>query len=196
MTNTYGGHDDRWRDHGACSNVLELRLLGVVARVRLDPNLWFPEQGSGVTARRICAACPVRVDCLEHAIGNREEFGIWGGAGEFTRRHLAAVKRSRRRYVIEVDDYFARLDEFVATGAQPAGAVISFGPGATHGRKSTYKRGCRGALCQRAMGLAPKGLLCEEYLEALGRIDLLPAVVDDQVLADVRAWRETQKGAA
>lgn len=30
-------------------------------------------------ARRLCAGCPVRPACLEHAITNGETDGIWGG---------------------------------------------------------------------------------------------------------------------
>lgn len=31
------------------------------------------------TARRICHDCPVRTDCLQHALTTRERWGIWGG---------------------------------------------------------------------------------------------------------------------
>ena len=148
----HGGHDDRWRDHGACSNMLELNLLGVVMRIELDPDLWFPEQGSGVTARRICAGCPVRSDCLQHALANHEEFGIWGGAGEHIRRHLAGVlaDRGRAAFLIEVQDHFDRLDELAVTGRQPVGAVRTFSDQAQHGKASTYGRGCRCDDCRAA----------------------------------------------
>lgn len=152
MTVANGGHDERWRDHGSCSRVLEVWLLGARLAIELDPDLWFPEQGSGALARRICATCPVRLDCLQHAIVNREEFGIWGGAGEHIRRHLIGVleDRGRARYAIEVQDHFDRLDEFAVTGRQPSGAAVTFGAGATHGKASTYGRGCRCSECRKA----------------------------------------------
>jgi len=33
-------------------------------------------------AKAICAECPVRQACLEHALAVREPYGIWGGLGE------------------------------------------------------------------------------------------------------------------
>lgn len=45
-------------------------------------------------AKAFCAACPVRPDCLEHAVINNEDWGIWGGTTLDERR---AIKRARRR---------------------------------------------------------------------------------------------------
>ncbi len=30
-------------------------------------------------AKSVCAACPVRGDCLEHALAVDERYGVWGG---------------------------------------------------------------------------------------------------------------------
>ena len=30
-------------------------------------------------AKTVCAACPVRSQCLEHAIASGERYGVWGG---------------------------------------------------------------------------------------------------------------------
>jgi WhiB family redox-sensing transcriptional regulator len=43
------------------------------------------------TAKRICAACPVRRECLDYAMRVHEPFGIWGGLTEAERRQLAAT---------------------------------------------------------------------------------------------------------
>lgn len=32
-------------------------------------------------ARRICWTCPVQTECLDYALDNREQYGIWGGLG-------------------------------------------------------------------------------------------------------------------
>ena len=40
-----------------------------------------------VEALRICAGCPVRADCLAHAI-DHEPFGVWGGTLPMERRHM------------------------------------------------------------------------------------------------------------
>ena len=39
-------------------------------------------------AKRICAQCVVRDDCLEFALRVREPHGIWGGLTEADRRRL------------------------------------------------------------------------------------------------------------
>ena len=43
-------------------------------------------------AREFCRACPVRTECLAHALDQRIEFGVWGGTTERERR---ALLRSR-----------------------------------------------------------------------------------------------------
>ncbi len=54
-----------------------------------DADLWFPEKGaSALPAKRVCAGCPVRAECLEHALTAGERFGIWGGLSERQRRRL------------------------------------------------------------------------------------------------------------
>ena len=58
------------------------------------PSLFFPSDGVGVeVARRICATCPVKDQCLEHALANRIDHGVWGGASERQRRRI--LKRRR-----------------------------------------------------------------------------------------------------
>ena len=39
-------------------------------------------------AKAICAGCPVRIECLEYAVGIRESHGVWGGLNELERRGL------------------------------------------------------------------------------------------------------------
>ena len=58
----------------------------------LDVDLFFPdsESDSG-PALSVCAVCPVREACLDFAIRNRQDEGVWGG-------HTASErKRIRRR---------------------------------------------------------------------------------------------------
>lgn len=75
-----------------------------------DRDLFFPGRGENDrinAAKAICASCPVRVECLDFALANRELFGIWGGTTEKERRRLRArrqpgrpaVEESRRRTV-------------------------------------------------------------------------------------------------
>jgi WhiB family redox-sensing transcriptional regulator len=60
----------------------------------LPPETFFPSDGVGVEiARRICADCPVKEPCLEYALYNRIEHGVWGGASERERRRIARRRR-------------------------------------------------------------------------------------------------------
>jgi WhiB family transcriptional regulator, redox-sensing transcriptional regulator len=64
----------------------------------LPPETFFPSDGVGVEiARRICADCPVKGPCLEYALYNRIEHGVWGGASERERRRIARRRRSATR---------------------------------------------------------------------------------------------------
>jgi len=49
-------------------------------------------------AKRLCASCGVRSECLEYALSNFEEHGIWGGLNSAERARLSVnrllVKRS------------------------------------------------------------------------------------------------------
>jgi WhiB family redox-sensing transcriptional regulator len=54
-----------------------------------DPEIFFPEKGGAVkAAKRVCAGCPVKGECLEYALENQERFGVWGGLSERERRRL------------------------------------------------------------------------------------------------------------
>ena len=58
-----------------------------------DPEAFFPEKGGSTRdAKRICASCEVRAQCLQYALANDERFGIWGGLSERERRR---VRRAR-----------------------------------------------------------------------------------------------------
>ena len=72
--------DSDWMARGSC--------------VHESPSLFFPSDGVGVEiARRLCAGCPVREPCLEYALENRIEHGVWGGCSERERRRI--LKRRR-----------------------------------------------------------------------------------------------------
>ncbi len=61
------------------------------------PARFFPSDGVGVDhARRICATCPVQEPCLEYALANRIDHGVWGGASERERRRIARRRRLER----------------------------------------------------------------------------------------------------
>jgi WhiB family transcriptional regulator, redox-sensing transcriptional regulator len=58
------------------------------------PEVMIPENKSGVDrARKICADCVVKDVCLEYALVNNIEHGVWGGTSERQRRE---IKRRRK----------------------------------------------------------------------------------------------------
>lgn len=58
------------------------------------PSLFFPSDGVGVEiARKLCATCPVKAPCLEYALRNRIDHGVWGGASERERRRILRQRR-------------------------------------------------------------------------------------------------------
>ena len=70
-----------WREQGRCKGI--------------DAAVFFPEddEDPGEEAKAICAPCPVRETCLEHALGVREKLGVWGGATAKERRRMIRQRR-------------------------------------------------------------------------------------------------------
>jgi WhiB family redox-sensing transcriptional regulator len=72
--------ETEWMQRGLCREI--------------PPSTFFPSDGVGVeVARRICAECPVKDACLEYALVNRIDHGVWGGCSERERRRI--LKRRR-----------------------------------------------------------------------------------------------------
>jgi WhiB family redox-sensing transcriptional regulator len=69
------------------------------ARCRsLQSREFFPSDGVGVeAARRVCAECQVREECLEYALAYRIDHGVWGGASERERRRILKQRRGGLR---------------------------------------------------------------------------------------------------
>jgi WhiB family redox-sensing transcriptional regulator len=69
----------------------------------LDPALFFPAGTTGQAvadiawAKGICAACPVRLACLEYAVATDQQYGVWGGMTEDERRSTRRANRARRQ---------------------------------------------------------------------------------------------------
>jgi WhiB family redox-sensing transcriptional regulator len=59
-----------------------------------DPDLWFRDGDklSYRIARSFCNRCPVRVQCLDYAVTNKEPGGMWGGKSPSER---AKLRKSR-----------------------------------------------------------------------------------------------------
>ncbi|MHB1786696.1 MAG: WhiB family transcriptional regulator [Acidimicrobiales bacterium] len=69
-----------WRQHAACRGI--------------DPDIFYPVSDEEADeAKAICALCPVREACLEHALTHRERDGVWGAATERERRRMIRQRR-------------------------------------------------------------------------------------------------------
>jgi len=78
-----------------------------------DPEMWFVEDdGTYREARLICAACPVRSECLAWALETRTEHGLFGGLAPRERRQL----RRRGAVQLELAGDHARVDEVRPSG--------------------------------------------------------------------------------
>ena len=68
--------DERpWSVYAACKDVKDVSF--------------FPQnKAEERAAEAICLICPVREDCLNHALATNERFGMWGGTSERARRKL------------------------------------------------------------------------------------------------------------
>ena len=66
-----------WRERAACRDESTL--------------LWFlgNDPFENAEAKQVCGGCPVRDECLEHAMDSRERDGIWGGLTGDERKTLA-----------------------------------------------------------------------------------------------------------
>jgi WhiB family redox-sensing transcriptional regulator len=76
--------DMKWMQRGRCREI--------------PPSTFFPSDGVGVdVARRICADCPVKSPCLEYALENHIDHGVWGGCSERERRRILKRRRTMER---------------------------------------------------------------------------------------------------
>ena len=66
-------------------------------------------------ARGFCRACPVRTECLAHALDQRIEFGVWGGMTERERRALLRTRPDVLSWAALLnqarDEHYAGSDE-------------------------------------------------------------------------------------
>ena len=42
-------------------------------------------------AKAVCESCPVRAECLDHAVSSGERYGVWGGLTSDETPHLAPL---------------------------------------------------------------------------------------------------------
>jgi WhiB family transcriptional regulator, redox-sensing transcriptional regulator len=81
-----------WRNRAAC--------------LSHEPELFFPIGTTGparahlADAQKVCQSCEVQTDCLQWALSNGVDYGVWGGYSEDQRRSLRRrAARSRNTSV-------------------------------------------------------------------------------------------------
>ena len=61
----------------------------LAACLHADPEVWFPSRSDwhiAQHAKQICQGCPVRGECLDQALAEGYQHGIWGGLTADERR--------------------------------------------------------------------------------------------------------------
>ena len=51
-----------------------------------NPDMWFEPSMFGY-AISVCNTYPLRQECLQEALDNNEEYGVWGGTMPYERGH-------------------------------------------------------------------------------------------------------------
>lgn len=77
-----------WQDRAACKDEDLLLFFGA------DGERQTEREVREAVAKQVCAACPVRTECLNYAVGRPEKHGLWGGLDEDQR---TSERRRRMR---------------------------------------------------------------------------------------------------
>ena len=81
---------------GPNADIWDWQLIGLCRGE--DPNVFFHPEGErgpartyrDATAKAICGACPVKLQCAQHALSVKEPYGVWGGLTEDEREDIYA----------------------------------------------------------------------------------------------------------
>ena len=74
--------DQEWQLQGNCLDA--------------NPDIFFPDRSEGTrSAKLVCRSCVVRQECLDFALANGEDSGIWGGRSPLERRFIKIGRRLR-----------------------------------------------------------------------------------------------------
>lgn len=176
--------DKSWRKQAKCSEFN--KVFGRDQRVRrvyrYDPTLFYAEAGDTTTATKakaVCRECDVLAECLRWAIVSNETRGVWGGLGEEERRV------ARRRFVQDPEAFEPLCEEIAVAlrgGKKPDILRYRNTPGVTHGKISTWNRGCQDG---------PNGRACRACRVAM----TLAAVKQrDRKISDTRNASDTYPG--
>ena len=81
---------EKWDELNEAINEAPVRI----ACRESDPDVWFPDNQQHHMsmefriAKKLCGQCPVKNLCLEFALVNEEDHGLWGGLTPAERKRL------------------------------------------------------------------------------------------------------------
>lgn len=76
--------ESTWHDDSLCSDQYYSKYR----------EYFFSEVAEQVSeAKEICSVCPVREQCLQSALNNKEVWGVWGGRDEMEIRYTLSVNQ-------------------------------------------------------------------------------------------------------
>ncbi len=80
-----------------------------------DPGLFFPDgtttqnaQDKISEAKSVCVECDCQINCLEYAIRENQDSGIWGGTSEIERRQIRRDLRSKKVSENQIQAYLVK----------------------------------------------------------------------------------------
>jgi len=116
---THAATSTDWRHRAACATE--------------DPDLFFPAGTTGLfvaqieAAKRVCAACPVSLACLDWALDTGQAAGIWGGLSEQERRDLTRTRPDTAHELCIQQQAF--IEEQLASGRSQRSVAKELGVG-------------------------------------------------------------------
>lgn len=87
-------HDKwEWQYEGACRDADPESFF-------LDPNMrGLNKKTKELNAIKVCNTCPVKQECLDHALSVPEYFGVWGGMTEEQRLQILKKRGFKVEYI-------------------------------------------------------------------------------------------------
>lgn len=86
MSSLQHDHPGEWQSYAACVGDMGAAFYPPVGSERKSVRVIRERR-----AKAVCATCPVRADCLQHALDHDERYGIWGGMTGRERRVASAA---------------------------------------------------------------------------------------------------------
>jgi len=86
MSSLQQEHPGEWQSDAACVGDMAAAFYPPVGSERKSVRINREQR-----AKAVCVSCPVRLDCLEHALAHDERYGIWGGMTGRERRTESAA---------------------------------------------------------------------------------------------------------